>query len=165
VLSMTEFANRKRRIKILILGPQRPHTAEKRLNAFKMCLLQSGYDNAKIVADFPDTPAFHTDKSSHFTLKSQHYIRNWADVLIFIFLRNCDNQGVANELTFASLMAIEKMNVSVALYEKGSQLSALTKGPVNLQKLDSDEFLNAKDLCEIAKGYITNYIYVLYWKL
>jgi len=164
-MSSAEFSNRKKRIKILILGPQRPPNAEKRLYAFKRCLLQSGYDNVKLVADFPDVPKFHPDQSSHFTLKSQNYIKNWADVLVFVFLCNCDNQGVANELTFASLMVTEKLNVSVVLSEKGVQLSSLTKGPINLQKIDSDEFSNDVELCEMAKGYVTNYIYVLYWKI
>ena len=92
-------------------------------------------------------------------------MKNWAHVLVFVFLRGSDNQGVVAELTFASIKVTEKLNVSVVLLEKEAELSSLIKGPIKLQRIDSDEFSNNKDLCELAVGYITNYVYVLYWKI
>lgn len=159
------FEEKKRRVKILVLGPYRPPDAEKRLKKFRRCLHNKKYKNAKIVADFPDEPRFHPDWDIHSSLKSQEYIRNWGDVLIFVFFRDADNQGVANELTFTCLKVLEKVHFSVVLKEKSIILSSLTKGPIKVHRIKSDVFEDDKELYEKAQGYLTEFVYQLYWQI
>jgi len=147
------------------LGPYRPSNAEKRLKKFRHCLRNKKYKNAKIVADFPNEPRFHPDQDIHFSLKSQEYIKNWADVLIFAFFKDADNQGVANELTFTCLKVLEKVHFSVVFSEKSVILSSLTKGPIKVHRMKSDVFEDDKELCQKAQGYLTEFIYQLYWQI
>ena len=118
-----------------------------------------------MVADFPDEPRYHKDWDIHCTVKSQFHIKNWADVLIFVFLKDSDNQGVANELTFTCQRVLEKIHFSVVLYERGIQLSSLTRGPIKIHKVNSDDFENDAVLCTKALGYCTNFVYQLLWTL
>lgn len=117
------------------------------------------------MADFPDIPRYSSDLDIHFTLKSQDRIKYWADALIFIFFREADNQGVTNELTFTCLKVLEKVHFTVVFNEKGLKLSSLTKGPIKIHEIKSDEFKDDTELCERAIGYCTNFVHRLYWHL
>lgn len=159
------FKGKKNKIKILILGPYRPSNAEKRLIEFRKSLHLKDYLNAKLVADFPDIPRYHDDWDIHCTLKSQFHIKHWADALIFVFLKDADNQGVANELTFTCQKVLEKTHLSLVLIEQGVQLSSLTRGPIKIHKINADDFENDTELCHKAIGYCTNFVFQLFWVL
>lgn len=156
-----DFENKKRAMKILILGPYTPLSAKQRLVQFKNCLIGSGYQNAMLVEDFPDTPRYHSDPDVHFTLKSRERTKNWADVLIFVFYNDANNQGVANELVFTCLSVRHKLHYSIALHEERIRLSTQTKGPIKISRMNSDEFQSDRQLCQLAIGFCTKIVYEL----
>lgn len=161
-----EFEKRKKAIKILILGAYRPSSFLGRLRNSKTCLINHKYLETKLVEDFPDTPRLHNNPDIHFSLKSKHLIKNWAEALIFVFFGGgADNSGVATELEFTCLTVQDKLDRSLVLSEKGLALSTLTKGSIRIHKIDADNFHNDTYLCDIAIGYLTNYVLQLYWSL
>jgi len=158
-----DFENKKKSIKVLILGPYKPSNAKQRLIRFKDCLLNHGYEKARLVEDFPDVPRYDPDPDIHFTLKSRDNIKNWADMLIFVCFLNADNLGVTNELTFTCDLMQSKIHWSIELHEEGIQLSTQTKGPIKISRMNSDEFRNDQELCEKAIGFCTKVVYELLW--
>lgn len=160
-----EFERKKRKMKILILGPYKPPSFEDRLRSFRDCLNDKKYDNTKLVADFPDAPRLHKNWDIHFSMKSRVFIKNWANALIFVFFKNADNSGVTSEFEFTHLKAQEKLSVSVVFNEKDLDLSTLIKGPIKVHKIYADDFEDDMKLCEKALGYCTNFVYQLYWAL
>jgi len=156
-----DFENKKKAIKILILGPYRPTSAKQRLVQFRDCLKKSDCQNAKLVEDFPDFPKYDPDPDIHFTLKSRDKIKNWADAVIFVFLCDADNQGVSNELIFTCLSVQHKLHYSIELHEQGIQLSTQTKGPIKISRMNSDEFQSDRQLCQLAMGFCTKIVYEL----
>jgi hypothetical protein len=149
----------KRDLKILILGPYRPNSAETRLFAVKDHLIRHGYESAKVVADFADEPRYHQDPDIHFLLKSKDYIKNWADVLIFVLFTASDNQGVCSEMQTTCEKVEEKVHFSYVLYEEGITLSTLVKGEVKAARITSNTFEDDRELCELAKGFCTDVAY------
>lgn len=153
------FENKKRNMKVLILGPYKPPSAKLKLVQFQKRLQDYGYATARLVDDFPDEPKYDPDPDIHFTVKSQDKIKNWAEVLIFVFLNDADNQGVSNELMFTCYLVREKTHYSIALYEKGIQLSTQTKGPLKISRMNSSEFCTDRELCDRALGFCTKVVY------
>lgn len=159
-----DFGKKKAETKILILGPYRPPSAKSRLVKFRDCLRSSGYENAKIVEDFADIPQYDRDPDKHFTLKSRDRIKNWADVLLFTFLREADNLGVWGELQFTISSVKEKLHYCVELHEEGIELSSQTRGPLKISRMFSYEFNNDLELCRLALAFCTNVVYEFLWK-
>lgn len=158
-----EFAKKKKQNRILILGPYKPAPAKGRLIQFKEYLQVHGYENARIVEDFPNTPKYDEDPDKHFTLKSRDKIKNWADVLIFVFLRDANNLGVWSELQFTMDFVKEKIHYSVELHEQGVDLSTQTRGPLKISRMYSYEFRSDRELCSLAMAFCTNVVYELLW--
>ena len=154
-----DFENKKKNLKILILGPYKPQSAEKRLIQFRDRLRSHGYDNAKTVKDFPDIPKYDEDPDKHFTLKSEDKIKNWSDALIFVFMCDANNLGVWAELQFTLYSVKEKIHYSVELHEKGIDLSTQTRGRVKISRLYSYEFRSDQQLCDLAMAFCTNVVY------
>jgi len=158
-----DFEYKKRGQKILILGPYKPKLAEKKLIKLRDCLRSRGYDNARIVKDFPNIPKYDEDPDKHFTLKSRDKIKNWADVLIFVFMRKANNLGVWAELQFTIAFVKMKIHYSVELHEKGINLSTQTRGPLKISRMYSIEFSNDRQLCDRAIAFCTNVVYESLW--
>lgn len=158
-----DLENKKRNIKILILGPYRPQNYKQRLTQFRVCLQNHGYETARLVDDFPDVPRYDPDPDIHFTLKSRDKIKSWAKSLVFVFFRNADNQGVSNELTFTCDLVREKIHDSIVLHEQGVNLSTQTKGPLKISRMCSDKFCTDRALCDKAIGFCTKVVYELLW--
>lgn len=155
-----DFENKKKDTKTLILGPYKPQLAEKRLIKLRDCLRSHGYDNAKIVkGDFPDIPKYHKDPEIHFTLKSEDKIKNWADVLIFVFMREANNLGVWDELKFTTRDVKEKIHYSIELHEEGTETSSRTRARLKISRMDSHEFRSDRQLCDLAMAFCTNVVY------
>lgn len=160
-----EFSDRKKSLKVLILGAYVPKDCEQRLVKLKECLFENGYKNARLVRDFSDMPSFHDVKPAHIVTKSKHYIKFWADVLLFVFFRNGRNEGVSVEFEFACSKVLEKLGVSVVLAEKDLSLSSMILGSVEIQQIKADIFIDDMELCEKLLGYLTNFTHRLYWYL
>jgi len=158
-----DFENKKKIQKVLILGPYKPQSAELRLVKLRDFMRSHGYDTARIVKDFPNSHKYHEDPDIHFTLKSQDKIRNWADVLIFVFMQKANNLGVWGELYFTINFVKHKIHYSVFLHEEGTDLSTQTRGPLKISRMYSNEFHNDRQLCEQARAFCTNVVYESLW--
>jgi len=159
----TAFAQEKKIKKILVLGPYKPPLARERLERLRDCLLEHGYENAKIVEDFPDIPKYDEDPDKHFTLKSRDRIKNWADVLVFIFMREANNLGVWSELQFTLFSVKDKIHYSIELHERGVDLSSQTRGPLKISRMYSNEFRSDRELFSLAIAFCTNVAYESLW--
>jgi len=159
-----DFENKKRSLKILILGPYKPPSAKKRLTDFRNCLQRRGYNNAKKVEDFPNLPRYDKDPDKHYTLKSRDRVENWAEVLIFVFMCKANNLGVWAELQFTISFVKGKIRDSVELHEKGVALSTQTRGPLKISRMCSNEFSSDRQLCTRAVAFCTNVVYESLWK-
>lgn len=160
-----DFEKKKKSLKVLILGPYKPPSAEKRLTELRNYLRSHGYDNAKIVkGDFPDIPKYHNDPEIHFTLKSEYKIKNWADVLIFVLMRKANNLGVCDELKFTTRDVKEKIHYSLELHEKETVTSSRTRARLKITRMDSYEFSSDAQLCKRAMAFCTKVVYELFWE-
>ncbi len=158
-------ANKKALVPILILGAYRPpETTLLRLEKLRDCLKERGFNNVFLVKDYPDDPVYNQDENIHFTRKSQHLIRNWAEIILFVYF-DADNSGVTSELQFTISSAPEKLRRSVILLQEDAPISSLVKGSIKIQKLDSETFFDDEDLCEQAEGYCTQFFDQILWKL
>jgi hypothetical protein len=147
----------KTRLNILILGSYRSIGRKatpclKRLERLRTHLNSIGYENAKLVKDFPDDVIFHKKKSVHFEVKSKERIRNWATGLIFVFLRGCNNVGVACELTYVDDKVPDFFHSSAVLVEKGERLSVHVTGPLERHGIEGSSFEEDDELFEFAEG-------------
>jgi hypothetical protein len=159
----TAFAEEKRIKRILILGPYKPPPAKERLIGLRDCLLVHGYENARIVEDFPNIPKYDEDPDKHFTLKSRDKIKNWAEVLVFVFARKANNLGVWSELQFTLDYVKDKIRYSIELHEQGVDLSSQTRGPLKISRMYSSEFRSDRKLCNLAIAFCTNVVYEFLW--
>ena len=158
------FENKKKIQRVLILGPYKPKVAKERLVKLRDCLQSHGYEGARIIEDFPNIPKYDEDPDKHFTLKSQDKIRNWADILIFVFMRRADNLGVWAELQFTIDFVKDKLHYLVELHEKRTVLSTQTRGPLKISRIFSYEFYSDRQLCELSLAFCTNIVYEFFWK-
>lgn len=160
-----EFSDKKKLLKVLILGAYFPTKYEDRLFKLKQCLYNSGYRNVHLVKDFPDEPSFHGDKRAHIVTKSKYHIKFWADVLLFVFFKDARNEGVSVEFEFACSNVFEKLSVSVVLSERNLNLSSMIMGSVEIYETKADTFEDELELCEKSIGYLTDFTHRLYWYL
>jgi len=133
-----EFKNKKKKLRILLLGAYTPKASEDRLIRFKNFLIENSYINAKLVKDFPDQPSFHNKTPVHIVTKSKFLIEKWADVLLFVFSKGANNEGVAIEFEFCCSKVIGKLGFSVIFVEKGLALSSMILGSIQIQEIKTD---------------------------
>jgi len=82
---------------ILILGAYRPENAKKRLDRLRTCLIERGYSNTCLVADYPDDDKSDEKQSVYWEGKSNELMLH-SDLNLFVFFANCRNEGVTDEL-------------------------------------------------------------------
>jgi hypothetical protein len=140
----------KNNVNVLILGPYRSTGTEKkgepdpcltRLEKIRDFLRENGFKQTFLVADFKDENGIPLEvMREHFLTKSQYYIRDWADICIFIFLRDCDNSGVENELVYLVNTVREKTGTSVIIHPKKIVLSGLHWGAIEAFSIKHDPY-------------------------
>ena len=150
-----EFRQNKQKLRILILGAYRPESASKKLETLRNCLIKRGFKSTKLAKDFPETTFYSQDMDEHFTIKSRKLINEWAHVLVFVFLKNADNQGVASEITYTCLQLQDKQSLCAVFFEdKFANFSTQIKGSIKITKQISYEiFRNERELCDLAAGH------------
>ena len=84
---------------ILILGAYRPENAKKRLEKIRNCLIERGYGNTYLVADYPDNNKSDEDWNIYWERKSNELMLH-SDLNLFVFFANCSNEGVTDELAY-----------------------------------------------------------------
>ncbi len=82
---------------ILILGAYRPENAKKRLGRLRNCLIERGYSNTYLVADYLDNNKSDKDWNIYWERKSNELMLH-SDLNLFIFFANCSNEGIIDEL-------------------------------------------------------------------
>jgi hypothetical protein len=82
---------------ILILGAYRPESAKKRLEKLRNRLIERGYSNTYIVADYPDNNKSGEDWNIYWERKSNKLMLH-SDLNLFVFFANCSNEGITDEL-------------------------------------------------------------------
>ena len=155
---------KKRELKILILGPYKPKESKIKLLNFKNYMIAHGFQTARLVEDFKNIPKYDEDPDTHFTLKSRDKIEYWADALIFVFMKDGKNLGVWGELQFTISSVEEKIRDSIELHEKGVELSTQTRGPLKISRMYSNEFQDSIHLCKLGKAFCANIAYEKLWK-
>jgi len=138
---------------------------EQRLYKLKECILEKNYRNARLVKDFPNEPSFNARKFAHVVTKSKYYIKFWADVLLFVFFKGANNEGVSVEFEFTCLKGLEKLGFSVVFAESGMNVSSMIMGGIEIHEIKADRFEDDLELCEKSIGYLTNFVRRLYWYL
>jgi len=84
---------------LLILGAYRPENAKKRLEELRNCLIERGYINTYLVADYPDNNKSDKDWNIYWERKSNELMLH-SDLNLFVFFANCRNEGVTDELAY-----------------------------------------------------------------
>jgi hypothetical protein len=113
-MSITDFQQGKRKLKILILGAYKPFKALERLEKLQNCLIKKGFESSKLAKDFPNRQKYGQDLDEHFTIKSRELMTNWAHVPIFVFFKEAKNEGVATEIAFACLKLHDRQSCCAA---------------------------------------------------
>lgn len=155
------FKTNRANLCLLILGPYSPQPStpsalcQERLVCLRNYLQSLGYDQARLMMDFPDTPAYDPNPASHFELKSKDKIATWAHGAIVVFLRDCDNGGAECEMTFIDNKNPDFFHSVGILIEKGAHVGAMSAGLIARHGIDVIEFTNDIELKESAVGHST----------
>jgi len=142
-------------LQILILGAYRPENAKKRLERLRNCLIERGYSNTYLVADYPDNNKSDEDWNIYWEIKSNELMLH-SDLNLFVFFANCSNEGVRDELAhFCS--EIKTFMACYVICEDGyvSDISTRIKAKVKRCTLANTEVEDANnaELCDAAYAF------------
>lgn len=168
ILFRDRLLETKRKVKILILGDYSKDTdfigpndiCEKKLVNLKQHLIDDGYLTTRLIKDFEDEeeiPEEYYDE--HFVKKSEYYIEHWGDILIFVFLKEGDNQSVIREWTHMIKICPEKCINVILLYHNEVIIRTLLRGDIKGNRITHDEFSDDETLYERASKLVFVKIY------
>lgn len=155
------LANKKAKLRILILGSYKKRvfngdeeSCEEKLITLKKELISRGFLNTKIVKDFMDEDDIPSDATreiwdTHFEQKSFYHIKNWADVLLFIFFDGTNNLSVGRELAFLIHECKHMCKNSIILWHKDVDLG-LYRGDMSIECIFDDSFEKDDELPRAA---------------
>lgn len=161
----SEVSEKKSKVRILILGAYKPKKMKERLEQLRNALIIRGYENTKLMMDFSDEQRYSDDDDIHYTKKSEDNIHNWAQILIFLFFKEGENEGVASEFKFTCIEVSDKMDTILLLHEKGKKPSTQVEGPRKESKIRVGYFDSDKDLIEITEGYCWNFTRKIFYNI
>jgi hypothetical protein len=166
-VSVIDFLQSKKKLKVLILGAYRPDKALKRLEKLRNCLIENGFEAAKLAKDFPDDRQFSQDLDEHYTVKSRQLIEEWAQVPIFIYFKRAKNDGVTVEITYTCDKLHEKQSCCAVFFEgKLEDFSSQVKGEIkDTKKVSYEIFKNDRELCLLACGHLKKMLDRLFYYL
>lgn len=107
----------------------------------------------RLVKDFPDDKKYSRDLDEHFTIKSRKLIEKWAHVPIFVFFKGADNLGVNSELIYTCINLTWKASFSAVFFETDMDISSQVKGSIKIAKISYENFIDDKELCNLAFGH------------
>ena len=169
--SFHEFLTEKRfKIRVLILGDYSKNPkidgpidlCEAKLRLIQSYLKENGFEEVYLVKDFLNefvVPDVALDE--HFIKKSQYYIKNWAEILIFVLLKEGDHQSVIREWAFLVLECPEKANNSIMLCHQDVKLRALIRGDLKSFRVTYEIFDNDENMCIRAYNQVFIKLYGL----
>lgn len=144
-------------LNILILGAYRPENMKERLKTIRDCLIEKGFVNTFLVADFSDNIVrFDKDNDIHWTKKS-NFLMSRFDINLFIFFSNCDNSGPTDELNFFCYEIGEHFRCIVTNEESFVEsISSRIRAKIKDFKLRNIAVKEGEDMviCELVFGLI-----------
>jgi len=161
---------RKNNVKVLILGPYRPQKGKKlednpclsRLRNVRDDMRARGFKQTFLVVDFEDEVGVPLEViREHFTAKSYFYIREWADICVFIFLRDCDNSGVEDELDYLVLKVRDKIPCSTIIHPEEIELSGLRVGKIRGLRIRQNPYNNDNEIEDFIYNSSFQILYAL----
>jgi hypothetical protein len=164
-----EYLKAKPKIRILLLGSY--HTpASTELDKVKNYLSQLGYSQTHLVRDFTNPRRDETETEKDYNLHKSEYWLPKADVPVFIFLPNVDNDGVEYELQHTINIYPDMIWRSIIGWSTNPppKLTSLTEGLVNRWKNTANMvyFGTIKKLCEEVFGTLTGNILIkMYYRV
>ena len=117
----------------------------------KTHLRKNGFNETYLVKDFEDEDEVPEELyDEHFLKKSENYIEHLADILIFILLKEGDNQSVVREWAHMVLKCPEKCNDAILLNHEDVVLRAILRGDISGNQISHDTFIDENTLHERA---------------
>ena len=162
---------KKKNTKILILSAYSPLKKQKieenqfegRLANLKFSLQGKGFVLTRLVRDWIDeTDVPEEQMEVHFRDKSFYYIKNWADILIFVFLEDCNNSSVEREWSYMIDKVFEKCNRSIIIRNEKIDLGCLIRGDIKSERVLEYKFSNDNELQDFAFNGCFNILYRLH---
>jgi hypothetical protein len=162
----------KEKTKVLILGayssPKKKDQdmeikAEERLKLLKSSLISKGFVLTKLVKDWPDEKNIPENQYDvHFRDKSFYYMRNWADILVFVFFEDCNNNSVCREWGHMIDSITDKIDQSIILRHESIDLGCLLKGDIKDNRVFEAGFSTNNELFDNAFSGCISSLYRLY---
>jgi len=117
--------------------------AEDKLYDLRSFLKEKGFSQTNLVKDWMDEEGIPKELYDiHFKEKSFFYIKNWADILVFIFFENCTNFSVIREWSYLIDSVPSKISQSVILRHENVNLGCLIRGDIRDNRVFEAKFSN-----------------------
>lgn len=100
-------------------------------------------------------------RDEHFLKKSEYYIRDWVEILLFVLLSEGDNQSVIREWSYMVTMCPHKCRNAVILIHKNVKVRSLLKGDIKSHRITYDEFADTATLIKRAYTLCSDKLYNL----
>jgi len=160
---------RKCQAKILILGSYQRLTAqgseescEEILEKLKEFLIANGFSNTKLVKDWIIEDNIPPESLvALFREKSFHHIDYWAEILVFVFLKDANNYSVTRELSHMVDCSKEKCSHSIILRHDEIDLGSLIKGDISIERILESSFSDNQELYQTAFAGCFNILFTL----
>jgi len=161
---------RKRSARILILGDYSENPAYDgpigkcldTLKGLQSHLWREGFNETRLVMDFMDEEGVPEESyDEHFLKKSEYYIRQWADILLFVLLQDGDSQSVIREWSYMIKVCPDKCRNAVMLRNTNVRIGALIRGDIKSHRITNDTFTDTNALFNGAYTLCFNKLYNL----
>ena len=143
------FESKKKIANILILGPY--GECKPKLIGLRNYIISRGFENAKLVIDFPDEKYDEIKEDIYFLEKSKNYIKEWAEILLFVIDQECNNDSVLAEFFYTVESVNHKIKFTAILASTQRYLGRLLRGTIQLHRVRLREFSDIGELNR--KGY------------
>jgi len=116
-------------------------------------LKENGFNETSLVIDFEDETEIPEEAyDKHFLAKSRHYIISWAEILLFVFLNEGDNQSVGREWALMIESCPEKCKDAIIVNHESVPLRSLIRADISGNQISHDTFNNENTLQRRAYG-------------
>ena len=121
------------------------------LENLKLYLKERGFYETYLVKDFEDENEIPEESyDEHFLAKSRYYIISWAEILVFVFLKEGDNQSVGREWAIMIESCPEKCKDSILLNHEEVPIRALLRADISGNQISHDTFNSEETLQQRA---------------
>jgi len=163
-----EYLRAKPKIRILVLGSY-DDSAVTNLEGIKEFLIAKGYGNTRLVRDFRNPLRGESEPTSDYNLRKSEYWLPMADIAVFVFLPNVDNDGVEYELKHTVDIYSDMMWRSIIAWSSNPppKVTSLIEGLVNRWQESTNLvfFGTFEKLCDEIFGVLTGILERMYYNV